>query len=210
MNGDALPRPKPSEPWPPAVELVGRHAIVTPLTLAHAPALAEAVRDGELWKLWYTNVPSPGTMEADISARLARRERGTWLPFAVIARSGGRPVGMTSYVNIDADNRRLEVGSTWYCRSVQRTAINTECKRMLLGHAFEELGCIAVELRTHFFNAPSRRAIERLGAKLDGILRNHSRMPDGTLRDTCVYSIIASEWPTVRAHLAFQMEKPRE
>jgi RimJ/RimL family protein N-acetyltransferase len=192
-------------PWPPAVELVGRHAIVTPLTPSHAHALAEAVRDGELWKLWYTSVPSPERMEEDIAARLARREKGTWLPFAVIAKTSGRPVGMTSYLNIDRENRRLEVGSTWYRRTVQRTAINTECKRMLLGHAFDDLGCIAVEIRTHFFNAPSRRAIERLGAKLDGILRNHSRMPDGTLRDTCVYSILAGEWPTVRRHLDWRL-----
>jgi RimJ/RimL family protein N-acetyltransferase len=194
------------EPWPPDVELIGRHAIVTPLAAAHAPALAEAVRDGELWKLWYTTVPSPERMEADIAARLARREKGAWLPFAVIAQRSGQPVGMTSYLNIDAENRRLEVGSTWYRRSAQRTAINTECKRMLLAHAFEDLGCIAVEIRTHFFNAPSRRAIERLGAKLDGILRNHSRMPDGTLRDTCIYSIIASEWPTVRRSLDWRLE----
>lgn len=193
-------------PWPPSVDLVGRHAIVAPLTLAHAPALAEAVRDGELWKLWYTTVPSPETMESDIAARLARREKGTWLPFAVIAHSSGEPVGMTSYLNIDPDNRRLEIGSTWYRRSAQRTAINTECKRMLLGYAFEDLGCIAVEFRTHFFNTASRRAIERLGAKLDGILRSHSRMPDGTLRDTCVYSIVASEWPTVRRGLDWRLE----
>jgi RimJ/RimL family protein N-acetyltransferase len=195
-----------SAPWPPAVELVGRHAVVSPLTHEHAPALCEAVRDGELWKLWYTTVPSPESMEADIAARLARREKGTWLPFAVISQASGQPVGMTSYLNIDAENRRLEVGATWYRRAVQRTAINTECKRMLLGYAFEDLGCIAVELRTHFFNTPSRRAIERLGAKLDGILRNHSRMADGTLRDTCVYSIVASEWPTVRRHLDWRLE----
>jgi RimJ/RimL family protein N-acetyltransferase len=201
MSGDAQ-----RALWPPAVELVGRHAIVTPLTPDHAPALADAVRDGELWKLWYTTVPSPDTMEADIAARLERRRKGTWLPFAVVATTSGKPVGMTSYLNVDAENRRLEVGSTWYRRTAQRTAINTECKRMLLGHAFEDLNCIAVEIRTHVFNAPSRRAIERLGAKLDGILRNHSRMPDGTLRDTCVYSIIASEWPTVRRSLDFRLE----
>jgi RimJ/RimL family protein N-acetyltransferase len=193
-------------PWPPAVELVGRHVVVTPLVPAHAPALAEAVRDGELWKLWYTTVPSPESMEADIAARLARRQKGAWLPFTVVAQSSGQPIGMTSYLNIDAENRRLEVGSTWYRRSTQRTAVNTECKRLLLAYAFEELDCIAVEIRTHIFNTPSRRAIERLGARLDGILRNHSRMPDGTLRDTCVYSIIASEWPTVRRNLDWRLE----
>lgn len=201
MSGEAR-----AELWPPDIELIGRHAIVTPLAAAHAPALAEAVRDGELWKLWYTTVPSPESMDAEIAARLARRAKGTWLPFTVIARSSGQPVGMTSYLNIDAENRRLEIGSTWYRRSAQRTAINTECKRMLLAHAFEDLGCIAVEIRTHFFNAPSRRAIERLGAKLDGILRNHSRLPDGTMRDTCVYSILAGEWPTVRRSLDWRLE----
>lgn len=201
MNGDVA-----LQPWPPAVDLVGRNAIITPLMLSHAPALTEAVRDGELWRLWYTTIPSPDQMEANIEERLANRRKGTWLPFVVIERSSGLPVGMTSYMNIDAGNRRLEIGSTWYRRSVQRTAINTECKRMLLGRAFEELGCIAVELRTHFFNTQSRRAIEALGAKLDGILRSHTRTTEGLLRDTCVYSIIASEWPTVRRHLDWRLE----
>jgi RimJ/RimL family protein N-acetyltransferase len=194
------------QPWPPSVELIGVHATVTPLLPSHAPALAEAVQDGALWKLWYTTVPRPEDMEADIAQRLARREKGTWLPFAVMSRATGLPVGMTSYLNIDPENRRLEIGSTWYRRSVQRTAVNTECKRMLLAHAFEVLDCIAVEIRTHALNAPSRRAIERLGAKLDGILRNHIRTREGLLRDTCVYSIIASEWPTVRRHLDWRLE----
>jgi RimJ/RimL family protein N-acetyltransferase len=130
------------------------------------------------------------------------------LPFAVIEPASGRAVGMTTYMNIDAVNRRVEIGSTWYRRAVQRSRLNTECKLMLLRHAFETLDCIAVEFRTHFFNHPSRRAIERLGARLDGILRNHTRTPDGMLRDTCVYSIIAGEWPTVRTHLTFQLERP--
>lgn len=131
------------------------------------------------------------------------------LPFAVIDRSDGAAVGMTTYMNIDAANRRLEIGSTWYSRRVQRTALNTECKLLLLRHAFEMLGCIAVEFRTHILNVASRRAIERLGAKLDGVLRQHMVMPNGSLRDTCVYSIIAPEWPTVRAHLGWQLERPR-
>jgi RimJ/RimL family protein N-acetyltransferase len=116
---------------------------------------------------------------------------------------------MTTYMNIDAKNRRVEIGSTWYRKAVQRSALNTECKLMLLTHAFESLNCIAVEFRTHFFNHQSRRGIERLGAKLDGVLRQHQVMPDGSLRDTCVYSIIASEWPTVKQHLNFQLTKPR-
>ena len=130
-------------------------------------------------------------------------------PWAIINKTSGRAVGMTTYMNIDAKNRRVEIGSTWYRKAVQRSALNTECKLMLLTHAFESLNCIAVEFRTHFFNHQSRRGIERLGAKLDGVLRQHQVMPDGSLRDTCVYSIIASEWPTVKQHLNFQLTKPR-
>lgn len=191
--------------WPPEVTLEGEHAVLVPLRPEHAPALAEAVKDGELWKLWYTTVPSPETMAEKIDERLALRERGSMLPFTVIRREDGQLVGMTTYMNIDAANKRVEIGSTWYRKAVQRTPINTECKLMLLRHAFENLDCIAVEFRTHFFNHQSRRAIERLGAKLDGILRNHTRMPDGSLRDTCVYSIIAGEWPTVRQHLEYRL-----
>jgi RimJ/RimL family protein N-acetyltransferase len=131
------------------------------------------------------------------------------LPFTVIDPNAGQAVGMTTYTNIDADNRRVEIGSTWYAQRVQRTSLNTEAKLLLLAHAFDNFGCIAVEFRTHFMNRQSRRAIERLGAKLDGILRSHSVAPNGTLRDTCVYSIIASEWPTVRAHLQWELQKRR-
>lgn len=195
-------------PWPADVSLHGPHASLVPLTAAHGAALAEAVKDGELWKLWYTGVASPEDMAADIDIRLAKRRRGAWLPFAVIGRAGERPVGMTSHLNIDPVDRRLEIGATWYRRSAQRTAVNTECKWLLLRHAFEALDCIAVEFRTHFFNVASRRAIERLGARFDGILRNHSRDRNGNLRDTCVYSIIASEWPTVRGHLEWRLQRP--
>ena len=191
--------------WPPEITLQGEHAVLVPLSLDHGPALTEAVKDGELWKLWYTTVPAPEAMAANIAERLAKREQGSMLPFTVIDRSNSQPVGMTTYMNIDAANRRVEIGSTWYRAAVQRTALNTECKYMLLRHAFEDLDCIAVEFRTHFFNQQSRRSIERLGAKLDGILRSHSRMGDGSLRDTCVYSVIASEWPTVRTHLGWRL-----
>ena len=191
--------------WPPEVTLQGDHAILVPLSPDHAPALAEAVKDGELWKLWYTGVAAPQDMAADIEGRLALKAAGSSLPFTVIDKISGEPVGMTTYMNIDAKAPRVEIGATWYRRSVQRTALNTECKYMLLRHAFEDLDCIAVEFRTHFFNQQSRRAIERLGAKLDGILRNHTRARDGTLRDTCVYSIIAGEWPTVKTHLAWRL-----
>jgi RimJ/RimL family protein N-acetyltransferase len=191
--------------WPPEVALQGEHVTLAPLITSHGPALAEAVKDGELWRLWFTNVAAPEDMAADIERRLALRADGSCLPFTVIEQETGEPVGMTTYMNIDAAARRVEIGATWYRRRVQRTAINTECKRLLLAHAFETLGCIAVEFRTHFFNAGSRRAIERLGAKLDGVLRSHSRSRDGSLRDTCVYSIIASEWPTVRENLDWRL-----
>jgi RimJ/RimL family protein N-acetyltransferase len=131
------------------------------------------------------------------------------LPFAVLDTASKRAVGMTTYINIDATYRRVEIGSTWYRQNVQRTAVNTECKLLLLTHAFESLHCIAVEFRTHFFNQQSRRGIERLGAKLDGILRSHQIAANNSLRDTCVYSIIAAEWPTVKAHLTFQLSRPR-
>ena len=192
-------------PWPEDVDLRGKRVWLVPLRPAHAEALAEAVRDGELWLLWYTSVPISEGMADDIAYRLERRGQGACLPFAVLDAATGIPVGMTSYWNIDATNKRVEIGATWYRAAVQRTGINTECKRMLLAHAFEVLDCIAVEFRTHFFNHQSRRAIERLGAKLDGILRNHSRTKEGLLRDTCVYSITAAEWPTVRRHLDFRM-----
>jgi RimJ/RimL family protein N-acetyltransferase len=192
-------------PWPDPITLTGEHAILEPLSHARHDELVEAVRDGELWKLWYTFIPTPEKMRAEIDNRLEQQRQGSMLPFTVVATSSGRAVGMTTYMNIDAVERRLEIGSTWYRKSVQRTALNTECKLMLLTHAFEELDCIAVEFRTHFLNHQSRRAIERLGAKLDGVLRNHRRASDGTLRDTCVYSIIASEWPAVRSHLRHKL-----
>lgn len=196
--------------WPAAVVLEGGIARLEPLSQAHRAALVKAVKDGQLWRLLYTFIPSPEHMKAEIDRRLALREAGSMLPFAVISVEDGAAVGMTTYMNIDAANRRIEIGSTWYRKSVQRSALNTECKLLLLRHAFEELDCIAVEFRTHFLNHQSRRAIERLGAKLDGVLRNHMRMADGSLRDTCAYSIIASEWPAVRANLIWQMEKPRD
>jgi RimJ/RimL family protein N-acetyltransferase len=145
-------------------------------------------------------------MEEDISRRLSMLAAGTMLPFTVFDASGAI-VGMTTYLNGDARNRRVEIGATWYAQRVQRTSLNTEAKLLLLGHAFETLGCIAVELRTHWMNHRSRRAIERLGAKLDGVLRNHMVLPDGTLRDTCVYSILNSEWPTVKRHLIALLER---
>jgi RimJ/RimL family protein N-acetyltransferase len=142
-------------------------------------------------------------MDAEIARRLKLQEQGSMAPFTVLD-ADGRISGMTTYMHIDAANRRVEIGSTWYAARVQRTPLNTEAKRLLLTHAFETLGCIAVEFRTHFLNHQSRRAIERLGAKLDGTLRNHT-INNGILRDTCVYSIIAAEWPAIRAHLTFKL-----
>ncbi len=193
----------------PPVTLSGQHGILVPLTQAHHDDLVQATLDGELWKLWYTAIPNAEGMAAEIDRRLGLQAQGSMTPWAIINKTSGRAVGMTTYMNIDAKNRRVEIGSTWYRKAVQRSALNTECKLMLLTHAFESLNCIAVEFRTHFFNHQSRRGIERLGAKLDGVLRQHQVMPDGSLRDTCVYSIIASEWPTVKQHLNFQLTKPR-
>ena len=195
-------------PWPDELTLTGRHASLVPLAPGHAGALADAVRDGELWRLWYTAIPAPEGVAAEIGRRLALRAAGSMLPFAVLD-AAGTPVGMTTYMHIDAAHRRVEIGSTWYAARVQRTPLNTECKLMLLRHAFEALDCIAVEFRTHRFNSASRHAIERLGAQLDGVLRCHQRAADGTLRDTAVYSITAAEWPTVRTHLQFLLERPR-
>lgn len=195
--------------WLTPVTLVGECVRLEPLSGDHHDTLCDSVRDGELWRLWYTAIPEPAGMSEEIQRRLGEQERGTMCPFAVIDPATDLAVGMTTYMNIDAPNRRVEIGSTWYRLSVQRTALNTEAKRLMLGHAFDELDCIAVEFRTHVFNDASRRAIERLGAKLDGVLRSHqiNRHPqaNGSLRDTCVYSIIAAEWPTVKAHLDHQL-----
>jgi len=194
------------------LELEGQHVTLVPLSMLHQDQLAEVVKDGELWRHWYTLIPSPEKMGEEISRRLKLHEQGSMLPFTVMAH--GQAVGMTTYMNIDAPNKRLEIGSTWYRANVQRTPLNTECKRLLLAHAFEQLKCIAVEFRTHFFNQQSRNAIERLGAKLDGILRNHAinTHPDavGALRDTCVYSILNTEWPSVKAHLDYQLRRARK
>ncbi len=194
-------------PWPEPVTLRSARVTLEPLAQRHHDDLVEAVKDGELWRLWYTTIPAPERMGAEIDRRLGLQAAGSMLPFAVIDNATAKAVGMTTYMNVDAAHRRVEIGSTWYRRSVQRTDLNTHCKLLLLAHAFETLGCIAVEFRTHFFNHQSRRGIERLGAKLDGILRSHQLASNGTLRDTCVYSIIASEWPTVKAHLTFLLSK---
>jgi N-acetyltransferase len=194
--------------WPEPVTLRGEHVRVEPLAAEHEAGLIDAVKDGELWRLWYTFIPKPEKMAAEIARRLDLQAKGSMTPFTVFD-ADGSIAGMTTYMNVDAANKRVEIGSTWYARRVQRGPLNTECKRLLLAHAFDSLKCIAVEFRTHRFNLQSRRAIERLGAQLDGMLRAHQMSPDGTLRDTAVYSIVAAEWPTVRSHLTWQLQKPR-
>ncbi|HEV2220543.1 MAG TPA: GNAT family protein [Casimicrobiaceae bacterium] len=189
------------------VTLRAAHARLEPLERAHLQGIRSAAADGELWKLWYTSVPAPERTQAWIDAALEMRERQGAMPFAVFEEASGDIVGSTRFFNVDAANRRLEVGHTWYAKRAQRSPINTECKLLLLTHAFESLGCIAVEFRTHWFNQQSRAAIARLGAKQDGVLRNHQLMPDGSRRDTVVFSILDGEWPAVRRHLNFLLER---
>ena len=188
------------------VTLTGRHVKLEPLAAGHLEGLVDATSDGELWKLWYTSVPAPQAMGSWIDSALSMQAQDE-LTFVIRDLRDGSIVGSTRYFRVDAVNRRLEIGHTWYARRAQRTGINTEAKLLLLGHAFETLGCIAVEFRTHWMNHQSRAAIARLGAKQDGVLRNHQRMADGTLRDTVVFSIIDAEWPTVKRHLQYKLER---
>ena len=193
--------------WIEPVTLEGEHVRLVPLTHEHEQALTAAAGDGELWKLWYTFVPSPDKTRAYIDTALDMRDHHGAHPFAVIDAKTGDVVGSTRYFNVDETNRRLEIGHTWYARRVQKTALNSEAKLLLLTHAFEKLDAIAVEFRTHFMNHASRTAIARLGAKQDGILRNHQVGRDGVLRDTVVFSIIQSEWPAVRANLKYRLDR---
>ena len=189
------------------VVLSGRRVTLEPLAHGHEAALRTAASDGALWELWFTSVPPPDRVGAYIETALDMRDRLGAMPFAVRDNAEGAIVGTTRYFNVEATHRRVEIGHTWYAKRVQRTPLNTECKLMLLTHAFEKLGCIAVEFRTSSFNFASREAIARLGAKQDGILRNHMLLPDGTRRDTVVFSILDSEWPAVRKHLAARLER---
>lgn len=192
--------------WTEPFRATGAWVTLLPLDRSHLDALTHAVRDGELWNLWYARVPTPEGMSAEIERRLALAEQGRMMPFTVLD-AAGTVVGMTSYQLLDPVNRRVEIGYTWYAQRVQRTPLNTEAKLLLLTHAFETLDCIAVGFTTSTFNEPSRRAIERLGAKLDGILRNHSFIRDGIVRDTCYYSILDSEWKAVKRHLNWKLER---
>lgn len=193
---------------PRELTLEGEYVSLVPLSHDHHDALAASSDAGQLHKLWYTTVPSAEGMATEITRRIALRDQGLMIPFTQVDASG-TPVGMTTYMHIDHDLPRVEIGSTWIGPNAQRGPLNTQAKRLLLAHAFEVWGCEAVEFRTHRLNLQSRRAIERLGAQQDGILRAHMRMADGSLRDTACYSIIAPEWPTVRSHLDWQIAKPR-
>ena len=197
-----------SERFVEPVTLRGTHAVLEPLAPEHLEGVRKAAADGGLWRLWYTSVPAPEATQAWFDKALDVRERLGGMTFVVREAASGDIVGSTRYFNVDAPNRRLEIGHTWYAKRAQRTAINTECKLLLLGHAFETLSCIAVEFRTHWFNHASRRAIERLGAKQDGVLRNHQLSPDGSRRDTVVFSILEGEWPAVKTHLRFLLDRP--
>jgi RimJ/RimL family protein N-acetyltransferase len=187
------------------VTLSTERLVLRPLSLDDVPALAEAARDGELWEKRTTTVPRPEGFEDYVRKALELQAAGLALPFTTVVREGDRVVGSTRYMNIDAAHHRVEIGTTWIAKSWQRSFVNTHAKFLMLRHAFEGLGCLAVELRTHRLNDQSRAAIERLGAKLDGILRQHMIMPDGHIRDTAVYSITRDEWPAVREGLERRM-----
>ncbi|MDQ0031184.1 GNAT family N-acetyltransferase [Arthrobacter bambusae] len=189
------------------VTLDGRFVTLEPLSPEHHDGLVDAAKDGELWKLWYTSVPTPEGMAEEIDRRLGLQEQGSMLPFATRLKANGKIIGMTTYMNIDAATPRVEIGSTWNAASVHGSGSNPDSKLLLLRHAFETLGCPAVEFRTHWLNHQSREAIARLGAKQDGVLRNHSRTSDGVLRDTVVFSILEHEWPAVRTGLEFRLAK---
>jgi RimJ/RimL family protein N-acetyltransferase len=189
------------------VTLTGRRWVaLEPLARAHIPEIGDVAADGELGSLWFTSAPKAGAVEQWVDVRLAAQKPDQGLTF-VVRDLDGTLIGSSSYLNVDAANRRLEIGNTWYVASARRSGVNSETKLLMLGHAFDELGCVAVEFRTHFFNSTSRAAIERLGAKLDGVLRSHQVLPDGSRRDTVVYSILDIEWPAVRNNLRHRLDR---
>ncbi len=191
--------------WLYETTLTGKIVTLIPLKREHSSALLEASSDGELWNLWYTSAPSSKTIDAYLDNALSEQEAGRALLFAVVDNATQKIIGTTRYCNADNLNHRVEIGYTWYAKSYQRTGVNTECKYLLLSHAFETLNSIAVEFRTHWHNQASRAAIARLGAKQDGVLRNHQKNAEGIYRDTVVFSIIDQEWPTVKKNLEYKM-----
>ncbi|MGB0862935.1 MAG: GNAT family N-acetyltransferase [Saprospiraceae bacterium] len=195
------------KPWLAPIHLEGEKIKLVPLTKNHRNRLLQAASDGKLWQLWYTSVPSSETIDSYIETALQQNQNQQSLAFVIIHKDTNTIVGTTRYCNVNIPHRRLEIGYTWYAKSFQRTGVNTECKYLLLQNAFEEYKAVAVEIRTHFHNHPSRKAIARLGAKQDGILRNHKIHKGGQLRDTVVFSIIESEWTTVKHSLEFKMKQ---
>ena len=195
---------------PQPVSLQSASVRLEPMTADHVAALEAAAKDGELWNLRVTSVPAPGETAAYVAAALQGREDGHMLPFVVVDAASGRVIGSTRFHDIVPAVERLEIGYTWYGRSWQRTHVNTSCKLLLMAHAFETLGAQLVGWRTDNYNFASQRAIERLGARKDGVLRHHALRRDGTVRDTVMYSLAAGEWPEVKAHLQYQLARPRE
>lgn len=193
--------------WLNEIELEGKLVKLVPMRKLHRNELIQAASDGKLWELWYTLVPSENAIDNHIDSVLVEYSNDRALPFVVIDKASDKIIGSTRFLNVVPSHRRVEIGNTWYAKSYQKTGVNTECKFLLLSHAFEKLNCIAVEFRTHWHNFPSRNAIARLGAKQDGVLRNHQIEPDGALRDTVVYSILRDEWPTIKKSLLFKMER---
>ena len=196
-----------SAPWLYQTTLTGKIVTLIPLKREHTDALLEASSDGELWKLWYTSAPNSKTINAYLDKAFNDQDAGVALLFAVVDNATQKIIGTTRYCNADNLNHRVEIGYTWYAKSYQRTGVNTECKYLLLTHAFETLNSIAVEFRTHWHNQASRTAIARLGAKQDGVLRNHQKNAEGVYRDTVVFSIIDQEWPTVKKNLEYKMDR---
>ncbi|MCX7257508.1 MAG: GNAT family protein [Polaromonas sp.] len=198
-----------SNPFVQPVELSARGVRLVPLTLAHESGLRTAAADGELWKLRITSVPEPEQTRAYIETALAMRSEGSRIAFAVLDEATGAVLGCTSFHDIVPAVRRVEIGYTWYAKSHQRSHVNTTCKLLLLTHAFETLRCHVVGWRTDNFNFASQAAIERLGAKKDGVIRGHALRRDGTIRDTVMYSLRSGEWPEVKAQLLYLLDKPR-
>nr|WP_299070932.1 GNAT family protein [uncultured Allomuricauda sp.] len=195
------------ETWLNPTTLEGNLVKLIPMEISHKSDVLAAASDGNLWELWYTSVPSPDTVGDYIANALMEQQEKRSLPFVILDKTSGKVVGTTRFMRADAQNRRVEIGSTWYAKSVQRTGVNTECKYLLLKHAFETLKTVAVEFRTHFHNHPSRNAILRLGAKQEGIIRNHRIDKNGNLRDTVLFSILNNEWPTVKTSLEFKTNR---
>ncbi len=193
--------------WLSPLQLEGQKVKLIPMEESHKQAYLGAAADGKLWELWYTSVPSKDSIDKYVGFALSEQEKGNALPFSVLDKKSDKIIGSTRYCSITPQHRRLEIGYTWYAKSYQRTAINTECKYLLLKYAFEDLNCIAVEFKTNWFNMGSRRAIARLGAKQDGVLRNHRLMADGSTRDTVIFSITKQEWAGVKKSLLYEMNK---